>query len=373
MRIEGVKMLKSTNWKSRTALAILATVIASSAVTPARAGEGSAQGDLDSLKQAIQTTQELMRNSTKFSFNQESLAVDWNSDARKSSTRLIVTPAVSEYFQSNFQSVDSQASWQTDYPLGMNHVYVTPEKVYSVITKDQSWGAGYSDFSVQELKKASPFTANWVISDVSGSNVNFNALDPIANSVGYIEGLGAGPSYLEGNTNPPVTSFTLENGDIEYTLKIDLRLTYLYTVSGASGLVKSFLLESVEEGTSLTSTYSIAIGDQVEEPVFDAGSLDTIEQTAIVDIARGLTAQSMLSQPANLLIKITTKAASKLRKKATVALLRDTAKKLFIQSKLSSISGGIKLTGSYQGKPGYMCVYVKNAKLSFKGCNANTN
>ena len=112
-------MLKSTNWKSRTVLAILATFIASSAVAPARAGEVSAQADLDSLKQAIQTTQDLMRSSTKFSFSQDYLAVDWGWSARKGSTRLVVTPSVSEYFQSNFQSVDNQVSWQTDFPLGM--------------------------------------------------------------------------------------------------------------------------------------------------------------------------------------------------------------------------------------------------------------
>jgi hypothetical protein len=371
--MEGVKMRKSFIWKSRMVLAVLAALITSSAVAPARADDVSAGDYLDSLNQAIAVTQDSIENSTRFSFLQEYLVVDWDSRARKGSTRLVVTPTVSEYFQSNFQSVDNQASWQTDFPLGMNHVYVTSNKVYSVITKDQSWGAGYSDFSIQELKKASPFTATWVISDVSGPNQNRNAMDPIANSASYIEGLGAGPSYLEGSPNPPVTTFTKENGDIEYTLKIDLRLTYVYTVSGTTGLVKSFLLESVLEGTNYTSTYSIAIGNEVAEPVFDPGSLNSIEQTAIVDIARGLTAQSMLSQPANLLIKITTKAASKLRKKVTVALLRDTAKKLFIQSKLSSISGGIKLTGSYQGKAGYMCVYVKNAKLSFKGCNANTN
>jgi len=373
LRIEGVKMLKSTNWKSRTVLAILATFIASSAVAPARAGEVSAQADLDSLKQAIQTTQDLMRSSTKFSFSQDYLAVDWGWSARKGSTRLVVTPSVSEYFQSNFQSVDNQVSWQTDFPLGMNHVYVTSDKVYSVITKDQFWGAGYGDFSIQELKKASPFTANWVISDVSGSNVNFNALDPIANSVGYIEGLGAGPSYLEGNPTPPVSTFTLENGDIEYALRIDQELSYVYTVSGTSGLVKSLLLESIQDGTNLTSTNTIAIGNEVAEPVFDPDSLDTIEQTAIIEIARALTAQSMLTEPAKLLVKLTTKAATKSRKKVTVTLLRDTAKNLFIQSKIQPISGGIKLTGSFKGIAGHICVYVKSAKLSFKGCNANTN
>lgn len=362
-------MIKQNRWKTRTALAILVAFTVSSAITPARAEEVSAQTHLDALKQAIQSTQEVLRTSTKFSFNEESLAVDDNLTARKASTRLIVTPTVSEYFQSNFQSVDNQATWQTDFPLGMNHVYVTSDKAYSIITKDHFWGAGYGDFSIQEIQKASPFPQTWVIGDTSGPNALRNAINPIDNSGNYIEGIGAGASYLEGiSGTPPISSTILENGDIEYLLEIDLRLTYTYTVSGTSGLVTKMLLESVYEGTNLSATYSVAVGDQVEEPNFDPRSLDAIEQTAIVDIARGLTAQAMLTGPANLLVKITNNAAKKLRQKVNVTLLRQTAKRLFIQSKITAVSSGIRLTGSYQNKTGYMCVYVKSAKLYVKGC-----
>jgi len=368
----GLSMKFTKRWSKKAAVALLSFAVVSSSAGPARAVDTSGDPMYNELNTAITLTKATLASATSMSFEDKWLCVDANKTARKSDTRLVVTPTVSEYFNQDFQSLDKQKTWQTDYPLG-NHVYVSEGKVYTVITKDQSFGAGGGDFMVSEIRKYSPFTADWVVSDQDGPLQNYNALNPIANAPAYQDGVGAVNMYLANVANLPlISAVTNAKGETVYSINFAPqipKLKYTYTVNPTSGYVTSFGFDSTTEGTRCVTTFNVAIGDAVVVPTFDPAALNSIGLAEITKKARGLTAASQLKIPAQLIVSQTNIAAKKLHKKVTSALVLQTAIKLFGRQLVSGISGGIKLKGLYQGEVGFQCVVVKKYKMYLRACS----
>jgi hypothetical protein len=359
-------------WNKKAAVAFLSIAVISNCVAPAMAVDTSGDPMYTEINTAIAKTQAALASATSLSFEEHWLCVDAKKNASKTTTRLIVTPTVSEYFNQDFQSRDKQKTWQTDYPLG-NHVYISGGKVYTVITKDQSFGAGGGDFMISEIRNFAPFKADWVVSDQEGPLQNYNALDPIYNAPAYTQGLAAVNSYLEVvNDLPLILEASNAKGENVYSINFNPqipKLSYTYTVNPISGYVTSMGFNSVTEGTKCVTSYDIALGDAVQVPTFDPATLNSIDLTEITKRVRGLTAANMLKTPAQLVITQTNAAAKKLHKKVTSALVSQTATKLFGKLIVSAVPGGIKLKGTYQGEVGFQCVLVKNGKISVKACS----
>ena len=365
-------MNTSIRFKKRFTITVLAVTLSGFGFGPAKAVDTSADPTYAELKSAIVATKAALSAASSLSFNEQWLSVDPNKNARKNSTLITVTPNASEYFNQNLHSEDKQKTWKNDSPLG-NHVYVLGSKVYSTISNDQSFGAGYSDYMVGELRKFSPFTASWVVSEATGPNVNRNAMDPVSNAASYIDALDAVNSYLDiVNSVPPISKKTNSQGNSEY--KVDFNpqvpsLSYTYIVNPSSGLLVSFGFTSVTEGTRSVATYAISMGEAVSVQSIDPTTLDSIDIAEIIKRARGYTAQDRLRVPAQLISSQTTIAAKKLHKKVSAALVSQTAFKLFGKSNVKAVVGGVRLTGTYQNETAYLCVLVKNYKMTIKGCN----
>jgi hypothetical protein len=355
---------------SRVVISILSIALLSTAVTPAGAVDATGNPTYTKLNTAIAATQSALSSASSLSFNEVYLATDSKKSARKGTTLITVTPTISEYFSQNLQSTDNKKTWKSS---GINgHVYVTNDKAYSIISDDHSWNAGYSSYMAFEIRKFSPFDATWVASDASGPNQNFNAMDPVATASSYVEALNAVNGYLSAvESLPSITETRNTKGEavfkVNFSPEIPL-LIYTYTVHPTTGLVTSFGYSTVIDKTKAVSTYYVSMGAEVKLPAFNPSSVKLIEQTEIIKKVRGLTAQETLRNPAELIVTHAKAAAKRARKPITSALVRKTALEIFGSEKITNVSGGVRLTGEYQGEFGFLCITVKNSKVSTKGC-----
>jgi hypothetical protein len=357
-------------WGIKNAVSILAILSLTISVAPARAADTSGDARFGELAASIAATKAALYSATSLSFSETSSSNYSPKSAGKGSTTITVTPTFYEYYSRTYQSVDKKKTWQL---VGINsHVYATNDKVYTEISDDHSWDAGYNSYMAFEIRKFSPFSAKWVVSDKTGSNQNFNAMDPGNTVNSYIEGLDAVSSYI--STVPSLPDLWVTTGAKgEKTYIIDFyrdipSLVYTYTVDPVTGFVVSFGFSTVTEGVEFSSTLRVAVGDAVTVPIFDPASLNSIEQTEIIKKVRGLTAQEMLRTPAQLIVTLATSAAKKLRKPLTASILLKTAVNTFGSANIKAVSGGARFTGTYEGEVGYLCVLVKKAKVSIKGC-----
>ena len=369
-RQEGKKLKKIKFWGNKTAISALAILSLTISVTPASAVDTSGDSRYAELSAAIAATKTAMSKATSFSFSEENNSTYSPKSAGKGSTLITVTPTISEYFSRTYQSVDKKKTWQL---VGINsHVYRTNGKVYTEISDDHSWDAGYNSHMAAEIRKFSPFSATWVVSDATGPNQNGNAFDPVNTASSYIEGLDAVGSYIDVARKLPDLWITAnDKGEKVYIVDFNPefpKLIYTYTINPVTGFVTSFGFSSVTDGVKSSSTFRVSIGDAVAVPVLDPTSLNSIEQTEIIKKVRGLTAQDLLNQPAQLLVKIARLVAKKTKKPFSPSLVLDAALNTFGSANIQSVTGGVRLAGTYQGEVGYMCVLVKKSVATVKGC-----
>lgn len=357
-------------WGNKTAIALLAISSLTISVSPAKAVDTSSDSRFEELAASIAATKAALHSATSLSFSETSLSSYSSKSFGKGSTLITVTPSFSEYYSRSYQSADRKKTWHL---VGINsHVYITNDKVYTEISDDNSWSAGYNSYMAVQIRKFSPFSATWAVSDKTGSNQNFNAMDPTNAASSYIEGLDAVSSYISSAQSLPDLGVTTNlKGELEYFVDFyrDFPpLVYTYTVDPVTGFVVSFGFTSVADGVKISTTYRVAIGDSVVVPVFDPASLNSIDQTEIIRKVRGLTAQEMLRTPARLIVTLATSAAKKLRKPLSASIVLNSAISTFGTTNISAVAGGARFAGTYEGEVGYLCVLVKNAKVSVKGC-----
>jgi len=355
---------------SRVIISVLAIALLGSAVAPAGAVDTTNNPTYAKLNKAIADTQSALSSATSLSFNESYMATDSKKSARKGTSLIAVTPSISEYFSQDFQSTDNKKTWKSS---GINgHVYVTNDKAYSTISDIDSWNAGYSSYMAFEIRKFSPFDSTWVVSDASGPNQNFNAMDPVATASSYIEGINAVNGYLSViDSLPQITESRNNKGDTVFKINLSPQfksLIYTYTINPSSGLVTSFGYSQNTGKTKVVSNYYISIGAEVKLPTFEPSSVKLIEQSELIQKVRGLSAQEMLRVPAKFIVTQASAAAKRARKPVTSALVRKTASEVFGNDKITNVTGGVRLTGEYQGEMGYLCITVKNSKVSTKGC-----
>ena len=357
-------------WGKKAAISALVVFSLAVTITPAKAIDTSGDARFGELAASIAATKDALYSAESLSITETSSTTFSAKSFGKGTTRIIVTPTISEYYSRDYQSADKKKTWQL---TGINsHVYTTKDKVYTELSDDHSWSAGYNSQMAVDIRKFSPFTATWVVSDRQGPNQNYNAMEPASNAASYIQGLDAVSDYISVvTTMPDLWVTTGLKGEKIYIVDFAPQfpsLIYTYKVDPVTGYVFSFGFTNSTGRVKMARTYQVAIGDSVTAPVFDPASLNSIDQTEILKKVRGLSAQEILRTPAELVINIATASAKKLRKPVTAALVLESALNTFGATKVSAVTGGARLLGTFDGEVGYLCVLVKSGKVSIKAC-----